>query len=140
MRELAPRVADRRNRAAKAGRPPVCRYSVRMSGVLGHRLARKYSLTGGSDSSVKYCASSAGVLRHAKYVYDCVNPTLASRNMTLGRVNASARRITSGWPRLTSAISHSQTANVFERGLSIRITVMPSSTQYTTIDCSHTHL
>src|SRR5258708_4159321 len=129
MRELAPSVAARGNGAVEAGRPPVCRYSVRMSGVLGHRLARKYSLTGGSDSSVKYCASSDGVLRHAKYVYDCVNPTLASRNMTLGRVNASERRITSGWPRLTSAISHSQKANGFVCGLSMRSTVTPCSTQ-----------
>src|ERR1700694_1449059 len=106
------------SRAANAGRPPVCRYSVRMSGVFGQRLGRKNSRMGGCESSVKYCASSAAELRHAKYVYDCVNPSLASRNMTFGRVKASARKIASGCWRLTSPMSHSQNGNGLGWGVS----------------------
>jgi hypothetical protein len=40
--------------------------------------------------------------------------------MTLGRVNASARKTTSGCRRRTSAMSHSQNANGFVCGLSTR--------------------
>ena len=47
-----------------------------MSGVFGHRFGRKKSLTGGSVSSVKYSTISRFVLRHVKYVYDCVKPRL----------------------------------------------------------------
>ena len=50
----------------------------------------------GVDRSVKYSRSSHAVCRHAKYVYDWLKPTLASRSMTRGRVNASARKIVSG--------------------------------------------
>src|SRR6202035_5474860 len=56
---------------------------------------------GPSARSVKYSVSSCLVLRHVKYVYDCENPNLARACMSLGRVNASARKITSGWSRLT---------------------------------------
>src|SRR5207302_8680532 len=45
--------------------------------------------------------------RHVKYVYDCVNPSFASRCITAGRVNASARKSTSGWRAWMSRISHS---------------------------------
>src|ERR1700692_1300941 len=96
MPYLAPSVAARTRRAANAGLPPVCRYSVRMSGVFGHRLGLKKSHTGDLVSSVKYCVMSHAVWRHAKYVYDCVNPHFANRYMTLGRVKASARKMTSG--------------------------------------------
>ena len=44
---------------ANAGRPPDCRYSCRMSGVLAHRLGRRYSRTSVCVSSVKYSVSSA---------------------------------------------------------------------------------
>ena len=41
-----------------------------------------------------------GSLRHVKYVYDWLKPSFASRYMTFGRVNASARKSTSGSRRL----------------------------------------
>src|SRR5579864_7679693 len=123
----------------KAGRPPVCRYSVRMSGVLGHRLGRKNSRMGGCASSLKYWYSSGAVLRQAKYVYDWLNPSLASRNITLGRVKASARKMTSGCSRLTSPISHSQNENGFVCGLSTRNTRTPCSIQNMTIESSSAH-
>ncbi len=53
-------------------------------------------------------------------MYDWVNPSFASRYMTFGRVNASARKIASGCSRFTSAISHSQKAKGLVWGLSIR--------------------
>src|ERR1700682_1624102 len=127
------------SRVANGARPPVRRYSVRMYGVFGHRFGLKNSRIGGCDSSVKYCASSAAVLRHAKYVYDCVNPALARRYMTLGRVNASARKITSGYLRLTSAMSHSENAKGLVCGVTMRKTVTPCSIQYTTTDSSSSH-
>jgi hypothetical protein len=40
--------------------------------------------------------SSCFVSRHAKYVYDCVKPSLARRSMRRGVVNASDRNTTSG--------------------------------------------
>jgi hypothetical protein len=48
-----------------AGRPPYCRYSGRMSGVLGQKFGRKYSRPG-RVSSVKYSVSSRLVLRQVK--------------------------------------------------------------------------
>src|SRR6266550_291090 len=100
-----------------------------MSGVFGQRLGRKKSLTGVCVSSVKYWVSSHAVLRHAKYVYDWVKPAFASRYMTLGRVNASARKMTSGLVRFTSPISHSQKGNDLVCGLSIRNMRTPWSIQ-----------
>ena len=50
----------------KAGRPPNCRYSVRMSGVFGQALGLKYSRPGPCVSSVKYSVSSYLELRQAK--------------------------------------------------------------------------
>jgi hypothetical protein len=47
-----------------------------MSGVFGQAFGRKKSLTGGFVISSKYSVSSYFVLRHAKYVYDCVKPSL----------------------------------------------------------------
>ena len=100
-----------------------------MSGVLGQRFGRKKSRIGGWDSSVKYWYSSYAVLRHAKYVYDWLNPTLASRYMTFGRVNASESRIASGCARRSSAISHSQNAKGLVCGLSTLNTLTPCSAQ-----------
>jgi hypothetical protein len=68
-------------------------------------------------------------LRHAKYVYDCVKPSLASRYITLGRVNASERKIRSGCSLRSSPISHSQNANGFVCGLSTRKMRTPCSIQ-----------
>src|SRR5688500_2978759 len=95
-------------RIVNAERPPNCRKSTRMSGVLGQTFGRKKSLTGGFVISSKYSASSYFVLRHAKYVYDCVKPALARRYMIFGRVNASARKMRSGHSRLRSPMHHSQ--------------------------------
>ena len=67
-----------------------------MSGVLGHALGRRKSLIGGLVIALKYSVNSYFVLRHAKYVYDCVKPAFASQYMIFGRVNASARKMTSG--------------------------------------------
>ena len=79
-----------------------------MSGVLAQRFGRKKSRIGGWASSVKYWYSSYAVLRHAKYVYDWLNPALASQYMIFGLVNASARKITSGSVLAMSASSRSQ--------------------------------
>ena len=81
-----------------------------MSGVFGQQFGRKYSRDSLEQSSVKYSVSSALLVRHVKYVYDCVKPSLASRCITWGRVNASERKSTSGCSRFTSAITHSQNA------------------------------
>ena len=67
-----------------------------------------------------------------KYVYDCAKPSFASVVITAGRVNASARKITSGYDARTSRISHSQNAVGFVCGLSTRKTVIPRSTQPST--------
>src|SRR5512135_77266 len=107
-----------------------------MSGVLGQRLGRKNSRIGGVASSVKYWYSSGAVLRQAKYEYDWLNPSLARRNITLGRVKASARKRTSGCARFTSPISHSQKANGLVCGLSTRKIRTPWSIQNTTIESS----
>ncbi len=64
-----------------------------------------------------------------KYVYDWSKPILARRCITFGRVNASARKITSGWSRRTSAIIHSQKANGLVWGLSTRKMRTPRSIQ-----------
>src|SRR5215469_332645 len=94
-----------------ADRPPTWRASERISGVLGQRFARKKSRTSERESSVKYAVISSFVLRQVKYVYDCVNPSLARRYMTKGRVNASARKMTSGWASRIEPITHSQKGN-----------------------------
>src|ERR1043165_7794059 len=100
-------------RMLNAGRPPYCRYSVRMSGVFGQALGRKKSLTGGLVISSKYSVNSNFVLRQAKYVYDCVKPAFASQYMILGRVKASARKISSGHSRLRSLMTHCQNGSGF---------------------------
>src|SRR5438132_2618101 len=126
-------------RMAKAARPPFWRYSVRMSGVFGHRLGRKKSTTGGWVSSLKYCISSHEVLRHAKYVYDWLKPLFASLYITFGRVKASDRKITSGCCCLTSPMSHSQNGKGLVCGLSTRKIWTSCSIQKSTIDSSSCH-
>src|SRR3954463_10760666 len=113
----------------KADCRPVCKDPGRISGVLGHKLGRKYSRTELCVRSVKYFVSSHFVSRQAKYVYDCEKPALASRYITFGRVNASARKRTSGYSRQISLITHSQNANGFVCGLSTRKIRTPLSIQ-----------
>ncbi len=72
-------------------------------------------------------------------MYDWVNPTLASRCITRGRVNASARNITSGCRSRTEAISHCQKAIGLVCGLSTRNTVTPWSIQNSTTSRSASH-
>ena len=79
-----------------------------MSGVFGHRFGRKNSLTSVCINSVKYSVSSFFEFLHVKLVYYCVNPRFASRYMTLGRVNASDKKISSGLFFLRSRMIHSQ--------------------------------
>lgn len=62
-------------------------------------------------------------------MYDWVKPILPSPCMIAGRVNASARKSTSGSVRLTSAISRCQKSNGLVCGLSTRKIRMPSPTQ-----------
>src|SRR5688572_25920282 len=91
-----------------------------MSGVFANRLARMYSRDSVVVSSVKYSVSSAFVFRHVKYEYDWVNPSLAKRFISFGRVNASDRKIASACSRCTSAMTHSQNRNGLVCGLSTR--------------------
>src|SRR5262245_59294772 len=77
-----------------------------MSGVFAKRLGRRYSRDSVAVSSVKYSVISALVFRHVKYVYDWVKPTFARYRIGFGRVNASARKITSGRRACTLAMSH----------------------------------
>ena len=110
-----------------------------MSGVFGQTFGRKKSLTGGLAISSKYSVSSYFVLRHAKYVYDCVNPAFASRYMIFGRVNASARKMRSGHSRLRSRMHHSQNGSGFVCGLSTRKmrTPLPAQNANTSRSSSH---
>ena len=59
--------------------------------------------------------------------------------MTLGRVNASARKIVSGWNRFTDPISHSQNDSGLVWGLSTRNTLMPWLIQNSTTSRSAPH-
>ena len=83
-------------RSLNAAGPPYCRNSCRMSGVFGQKFGRMYA-AGSPDSSVRYSVSSALVVRQVKYVYDWWKPTLPRVCIIAGRVNASARKSTSGW-------------------------------------------
>src|SRR6516162_6516711 len=103
-----------------------------MSGVFGQKLGLKKSWTGVSVSSVIYSVSSFLVFLQVKYVYDCVNPSFASRYMMLGLVNASARKISSGYFFFRSRIIHSQKSNGFVWGLSTRKTRTPCPIQNST--------
>jgi len=74
------------------------------------------SLTGGLLMALKYSVSSYFVFRHAKYVYDCEKPAFASQYMIFGRVNASARKMTSGCSFLISRIVQYQNGSGFVCG------------------------
>ena len=77
-------------------------------------------------SSVRYSLSSALVVRQVKYVYDWLKPILPRVCIIAGRVNASARKSTSGWlvvDRRRSATPRTRTGLVC--GLSTRKTVTP---------------
>ena len=65
-----------------------------------------------------------------KYVYDWSNPALASAFIILGRVNASERKIASGWRAFTSPITHSQNGSGLVCGLSTRKMRTPCSIQW----------
>ena len=78
---------------------------------------------------MKYSSSSAFVFRQVKYEYDCVNPAFARKRMIFGRVNASARKIVSGWVARMSASAHSQKRNGLVCGLSTRKMRTPRAIQ-----------
>src|SRR4051812_1765798 len=129
MPQLGASVDASTARPMKVPRVPNCRCSGRMSGVFGQKLGRKNSDSGGRASARTYSVSSRFVVRQVKYVYDCENPPLASAYITLGRVNASARKMTSGCRFLMLAMHHRQNGNGFVCGLSTRNTVTPCSIQ-----------
>ena len=84
-------------------------------------------------------SSSQRVFFQVKYVYDCVKPILPSVCIIAGRVNASARKITSGCSPRTSSISHSQNGTGFVCGLSTRNTVTPRAIQKSTTSRNASH-
>src|SRR4026209_963362 len=110
-----------------------------MSGVFGQTFGRKNSDTGGWVSSWKYSVSSCLWVRHVKYVYDWLNPTLASRYITFGRVNASARNSASGWAPFSSPRAHSQNGNALVCGLSTRKISTPWPIQNSKIEHNSCH-
>src|SRR5215831_3693052 len=110
-----------------------------MSGVVGQKLGRKKSATGGATSSRRYASISCFVVRHVKYVYDCENPLLASTYFSFGRVNASDRNIVSGWRAVTSRRHHSQNGIGLVCGLSTRNTRTPCSAQNRNTSRSPSH-
>ncbi len=61
-----------------------------------------------------------------------MNPSFASARIIARRVNASARKITSGCVEWISVMSHSQNGSGFVCGLSTRNTRTPWSTQWRT--------
>ncbi|MCP9944517.1 hypothetical protein LUX12_06550 [Streptomyces somaliensis] len=81
------------------------------------------------DSSVRYSVSSRLVLRQVKYVYDCWKPIAPSVRIIAGRVNASARKITSGSVRFTAAMTFCQNTTGFVCGLSTRKIRTPCAIQ-----------
>src|SRR5690606_10299798 len=86
-----------------------------------------------------YCVNSSLPTRHVKYVYDCVNPTFAKEAITLGRVNASDKKIMSGYSLLISRIVHSQKAMGFVCGLSTLKIFTPCSIQKVMTDFNSFH-
>src|SRR3954467_957953 len=86
-----------------------------------------------------YPASSAFEFFHVMVVELCAKPIFASVVIIDGRVNASARKITSGCFERTSEISHSQNGTGFVCGLSTRNTVIPRCTQKSTTSRSADH-
>ena len=72
------------------------------------------------ETEVRNSSSSCLVFRQVKYEYDCWKPTIASACIIAGRVNASARKTTSGSSAFTAAIRRSQNVRGFVCGLSTR--------------------
>src|SRR3712207_6742689 len=105
-------------RILNIGGPPCCSDSCRMSGVFGQKLGRIQSIERISCS--QYSRISQAVVRQVKYVYDWVKPILPRPFIIAGRVNASARKSTSGSTSLTFAMSHCQKLSVLVCGLSTR--------------------
>src|SRR5437868_10071496 len=123
-------VAASADRKRNAGRPPCWRCSGRMSGVFGQRLTSMKSAVGGWVSSLKYSSISCLKFRQVKYEYDWSNPTFASAFIIFGRVNASARKMASGWRAFTSPMTHSQNGIGLVWGLSTRKMRTPCSIQW----------
>ena len=71
-----------------------------MSCVVGQKLGRIHAPCS-PETSARYSVISSFVFRHVKYVYDWWKPILASVCIIAGRVNASDRKITSGWSART---------------------------------------
>ncbi len=69
------------------------------------------------------------MLRHVKYVYDWVKPTLPSACIISGRVKASARKITCGCDSCIRSMIQPQNWSDFVCGLSTRKIVTPLSAQ-----------
>jgi hypothetical protein len=72
-------------------------------------------------------------------VYDWVNPTSASFAITFGRVNASARKSTSGCCSCTAAMTHAQNAVGLVCGLSTRKIRTPLAIQKSRISLHASH-
>src|SRR4051812_29214800 len=100
-----------------------------MSGVFGQAFGLKYSLLSDCESSVKYSVSSCLVLRQVKYVYDWLKPSLESRCMIRGRVNASERKIVSGCFFFSSVMTQPQNVKGLVCGLSTRKIFTPCPIQ-----------
>src|SRR5918992_5761144 len=132
-------VAASTRRVWNAGGPPCTRYSLRMSGVLAKKFGRQYSCIPEWASSSMYSVSSWRPFFQVKYVYDWLKPALASARSLTRRVNASDRKITSGYSARTSSISHSQNGSGLVCGLSTRKTRTPRSTQVISTSLSASH-
>ena len=116
---------------AKIARPPYCKDACKISGVFTNRFGRHTSLIAAISSANR--VSSYFEVFHVKYVYDWENPTFANPYSRAGRVNASAKKIISGFVSCTLEINHCQKFAGFVCGLSTRNVVTPISTQNITI-------
>ncbi len=99
-----------------------------MSGVLAKKFGRMEAAAS-PESSVRYSVSSSLVVRQVKYVYDCWKPTAPRVCIIAGRVNASARKMTSGSRPLISPITRSQNTTGLVCGLSTRKIRTPCAIQ-----------
>ena len=97
-----------------------------MSCVVGQKLGRIHAPCS-PETSARYSVISSFVFRQVKYVYDWWKPILASVCIMAGRVNASDRKITSGWSARTDARIRSQKSSGLVCGLSTRNSVTPWS-------------
>ncbi len=72
-------------------------------------------------------------------MYDWVNPTRDSSCISSGWANASARKISPGSSRFSSAMAHSQNAIGLVCGLSTRNVRMPRRRQMRIVSASASH-